>query len=86
MKLRRLASYPVIALIKVYRYAISPFLGSNCRFQPSCSAYAEEAIQRHGLFRGTGLAIRRVLRCHPWGKSGYDPVPESDEKHIDRVS
>ena len=65
----------LLALITVYRYAVSPFLGQRCRFHPSCSAYAVEAIQRHGAFKGGWLALRRIGRCHPWGKSGYDPVP-----------
>ncbi|MFL6551281.1 MAG: membrane protein insertion efficiency factor YidD [Povalibacter sp.] len=64
------------ALIRTYRYLISPMLGSNCRFYPSCSCYAEEALQTHGVVRGTYLAGRRILRCHPWHPGGYDPVPE----------
>ena len=62
-------------LIRAYRYALSPLLGPNCRFYPSCSCYAEEAIERHGALKGCGLAARRILRCHPWHPSGYDPVP-----------
>ena len=65
----------LLALIAVYRYAISPMLGRNCRFMPSCSEYASEAIHRHGSVRGGWLALRRVLRCHPWNPGGYDPVP-----------
>lgn len=65
----------LVWLIKIYRYAISPFLGARCRFEPSCSAYAVEAIERHGVLRGIKLAVRRVLRCHPWNPGGYDPVP-----------
>lgn len=61
--------------LKAYRYAISPMLGSNCRFVPSCSAYAVEAIERHGALKGTWLATRRVVRCHPWCDGGHDPVP-----------
>ena len=66
---------PLIALVKLYRYAISPMLGSNCRFDPPCSEYALEALQRHGACKGTWLATRRVGRCHPWHPGGYDPVP-----------
>lgn len=63
--------------IKMYRLAISPLLPRCCRFHPTCSAYAAEALQRYGLAGGGRLALRRVLRCHPFGGSGYDPVPES---------
>lgn len=65
----------LLGLIAGYRYAISPMLGRNCRFMPSCSEYASEAIHRHGSVRGGWLALRRVLRCHPWNPGGYDPVP-----------
>lgn len=73
--LRMLLAAPLIALVKVYQYAISPMLGSRCRFDPSCSQYAVEALRRHGAFKGSWLAIRRVGRCHPWHPGGYDPVP-----------
>jgi len=66
---------PLIWLVQVYRYAISPMLGRSCRFHPSCSEYAIEALERHGLLKGSLLAIRRVGRCHPWHPGGYDPVP-----------
>lgn len=71
----------LIALIKVYRYALSPFLGPHCRFTPSCSSYAIEALQQHGLLKGGGLSIKRLMRCHPWSEGGYDPVPPRDEKN-----
>ncbi len=58
-----------------YRLCISPLLPPSCRFTPTCSQYAVEAIKKHGPFKGGKLAIRRILRCHPWGGSGYDPVP-----------
>jgi putative membrane protein insertion efficiency factor len=67
---------PLRLLIRLYRYAISPMLGSNCRFHPSCSEYAEEAIGRHGSLRGSWLAARRIACCHPWHAGGYDPVPD----------
>ena len=67
--------YVVLALLKFYRLAISPFLGRHCRFHPSCSAYAIEAVERHGAVKGGWLGLRRILRCHPWNAGGYDPVP-----------
>jgi uncharacterized protein len=63
------------ALIRAYQLILSPFVGPACRFAPSCSEYALTAIVRYGLFKGSILAMRRLLRCHPWGGSGYDPVP-----------
>ena len=65
--------------VKLYRIAISPWLGINCRFQPTCSEYTIEALREHGALRGTWLAGKRIGRCHPWGGSGYDPVPGTDE-------
>lgn len=64
------------ALIRVYQYAVAPLLRGRCRYLPTCSHYALEAIERHGALKGTALAGRRLLRCHPWGGEGYDPVPE----------
>lgn len=65
----------VTVLIRCYQIVVSPLFGSVCRFAPSCSAYAIEAIKRHGLVRGGILAVRRLLRCHPWNEGGFDPVP-----------
>ena len=65
-----------ILLIKAYQFIISPILGRNCRFSPTCSNYAKQSIESHGLFKGVNLSIRRLVKCHPWGKSGYDPVPD----------
>jgi putative membrane protein insertion efficiency factor len=65
----------LVFLIQAYRYTLSPMLGRSCRFFPSCSEYAIEALQRHGAVRGTWLAVRRITRCHPWHPGGYDPVP-----------
>ena len=70
----------LIALIRGYQWFISPLLGNHCRFYPSCSEYAREAIERHGAVRGVWLAIRRVARCHPWHPGGIDPVPEPPPK------
>lgn len=69
----------LIAFISVYRYLISPLLGPHCRFHPTCSAYAVEAIEQHGPLRGTWMALRRIGRCHPFHPGGYDPVPCSHE-------
>ena len=69
----------ILALpVRAYRLILSPWVGHNCRYQPPCSTYALEALERHGALRGTRLAARRILRCHPWGGSGYDPVPDRD--------
>lgn len=65
----------LILLIGAYRYGISPFLGNNCRFYPTCSCYAQEAIVTHGSWRGLWLTARRLSRCHPWHEGGLDPVP-----------
>lgn len=65
-----------IGAIQVYRYILSPWLGPRCRYQPTCSAYAQEAVQRYGVIRGGWLALKRIGRCHPWGGFGYDPLPE----------
>ena len=62
-------------LIQLYRYTLSPVLGQNCRFEPSCSMYALEAIHTHGAAHGSWLATKRLCRCHPWHPGGYDPVP-----------
>lgn len=73
--LRKLLTYFLLLPIYFYKGAISPLTPPSCRFTPSCSTYAVEALRRHGPFKGLYLAIRRILRCHPWGGSGYDPVP-----------
>jgi putative membrane protein insertion efficiency factor len=63
--------------IKLYRYTLSAVMGRRCRFLPTCSEYADEAIGRHGAVQGSWLAAKRICRCHPWGGSGFDPVPEA---------
>ena len=68
-------------LIRGYRYLISPMLGSHCRFYPTCSHYALDAIEHHGALKGTWLAGARLLRCHPWHPGGYDPVPPPKQKN-----
>jgi len=71
----QILSWPFILLIKIYQYVISPAIGPKCRFTPTCSQYAITALQKHGLIRGTLLAVRRISKCRPGGGSGYDPVP-----------
>jgi putative membrane protein insertion efficiency factor len=66
---------PFIGLIKLYQWVISPMIGPKCRFTPTCSSYAIQALQKHGLIKGLWLAVKRISRCHPWGGSGWDPVP-----------
>jgi putative membrane protein insertion efficiency factor len=75
----------LIFLISIYRYTLSPLLGPSCRFHPSCSCYAAEAIGRHGALRGASLALRRIARCHPWNPGGYDPVPDAAPTPINRT-
>lgn len=72
---RRALTLPFIVLVRFYQLCISPLTPPSCRFTPTCSQYALEALRRHGLFRGGWLAVRRIAKCHPWGGSGYDPVP-----------
>ena len=66
---------PLVGLIRIYQFTVSPLLGSRCRFYPSCSDYAVEAMRRHGAWSGLWLALRRVAHCHPWHPGGFDPVP-----------
>ncbi|MEK9787440.1 MAG: membrane protein insertion efficiency factor YidD [Flavobacteriaceae bacterium] len=66
---------PLLLIIKVYQNFISPLLPPSCRFQPSCSQYAKEALIKYGLLKGCFLAVKRISKCHPWGGSGYDPIP-----------
>lgn len=73
--LRAAPGVAAILLIRVYQWVLSPWLGPACRYEPSCSHYAAQAIDRHGLLRGSALAARRLARCHPLGASGFDPVP-----------
>ena len=73
--MKRLLSYLLLLPIYFYRKCISPMTSPSCRFTPTCSQYAVEAIKKHGPFKGLYLAVKRILRCHPWGGSGYDPVP-----------
>ncbi len=72
------------ALVTVYRYTLSPLLGPRCRYEPSCSQYALEALGEHGALLGGWLAVRRIARCHPWGGHGYDPVPHRHPHSLPR--
>ncbi|MBA6413660.1 membrane protein insertion efficiency factor YidD [Parahaliea sp. F7430] len=71
----------LILLISVYQACLSPFLGNRCRFFPSCSSYAQQAIAEHGVIKGTGLTLRRLSKCHPWHEGGLDPVPPCKHTH-----
>lgn len=77
--LKKLFIAPFIFLVRVYQTVISPFTPATCRYQPTCSHYTVEALQKHGLLRGGKLALKRIFSCHPWGGSGYDPVPEKNK-------
>lgn len=73
--LRKILTYLLLIPIYFYRVALSPLKPQSCRYTPTCSAYAVEALKKHGPFRGFWMALKRILSCHPWGGSGYDPVP-----------
>ncbi|MCK0137529.1 membrane protein insertion efficiency factor YidD [Aliiroseovarius sp. F47248L] len=73
------AAYLLSLPIRAYRMVLSPWVGWSCRYQPTCSAYALEALQKHGAIKGGWLATKRIARCNPWGSCGYDPVPGSDQ-------
>lgn len=75
MTLTSLLRHAALLPVYFYKACISPMLPPSCRYTPTCSEYAVEAVMRHGIFRGGWLAVKRILRCHPWGGSGYDPVP-----------
>ncbi|TET96904.1 MAG: membrane protein insertion efficiency factor YidD [Candidatus Zixiibacteriota bacterium] len=67
-------AYPLIFVLYLYRFTLSPLIGNNCRFHPTCSQYAEQALRKYGALRGSIKAVRRLLRCHPWHEGGYDPI------------
>lgn len=73
--LHRIVRWKLLLVIKVYQSVISPWIPASCRYTPTCSAYAKEAIEKHGSIKGLVLTIKRIGTCHPWGGSGYDPVP-----------
>jgi uncharacterized protein len=74
--------WALIGFLRAYRLVISPLYGQVCRYHPSCSAYALDAVTTHGSMRGTWLAVRRLARCHPWAAGGYDPVPPRTSSRV----
>mgnify|MGYP001370804486 FL=1 len=79
--LNKIVTFPLVLLIRGYQLIVSPILGSNCRFMPTCSEYALESLKAYGLIKGTFLTIKRIGKCHPWGSHGYDPIPTKMEKN-----
>jgi putative membrane protein insertion efficiency factor len=79
--LKKILIFPLVILVRFYQIAISPYTPSSCRYQPTCSHYTVEALKVHGLFKGGLMSIKRIGSCHPWGGSGYDPVPPKEEKN-----
>jgi len=73
--LKKILTFPFLAIIWLYQNYISPFTPKTCRYEPTCSHYTKEALQKHGVIKGSWLGIKRIFSCHPWGGSGYDPVP-----------
>jgi len=74
--LSNVVKFILLSLIRLYQILLSPFFGKQCRFNPTCSKYSEEAINKHGSYKGLILTIKRLFKCHPWGASGHDPVPD----------
>ncbi len=83
--MKRLMSKFLILLIRIYQGGISPLFPATCRYQPTCSAYGVEAIQKHGPWKGGKLAVKRICSCHPWGGQGYDPVPDPPKERTHNV-
>jgi putative membrane protein insertion efficiency factor len=75
MRFKSLVQFPFILMIRIYKYLLSPLLPNACRYNPTCSQYAEEAIKKYGILKGIFLGAKRIARCHPWGGHGYDPLP-----------
>ncbi len=78
--INKLISHILVFLIKLYQIIISPLLGQNCRYLPTCSEYSTQSIKEHGVIKGITLSIKRIAKCHPWGGHGYDPVPKKVEE------
>ena len=79
--LNKIVTFPLVLLIRGYQLIVSPMLGSNCRYMPTCSEYAKESIKAYGLIKGSFLTIKRIGKCHPFGGHGYDPIPTKMEKN-----
>ena len=77
--LKKILIFPFVLLVRIYQTLISPLTHATCRYQPTCSYYTLEALKKHGLLKGGKLAVKRIFSCHPWGGSGYDPVPDKDD-------
>ncbi len=75
MRFKNVVQFPFILMIRFYKYILSPLLPNACRYNPTCSQYAEEAIKKYGIFKGIFIGAKRIARCHPWGGHGYDPLP-----------
>ncbi|AEW85148.2 membrane protein insertion efficiency factor YidD [Flavobacterium columnare NBRC 100251 = ATCC 23463] len=75
MNLKTILTLPLVFLVRIYQYVLSPLMPATCRYQPTCSHYMVDALRKHGPLKGLWLGTKRILRCHPWGGSGYDPVP-----------
>ena len=78
--LNKIITFPIIIIIRIYQLIISPLLGSNCRFMPTCSEYAMESLKSYGLIKGLFLTVKRIGKCHPFGGRGYDPIPKKGKK------
>jgi len=79
--LNKVIIFPLVLLIRGYQLIVSPILGSNCRFMPTCSEYAMESLKTYGLIKGAFLTVKRIGKCHPWGSHGYDPIPTKMENN-----
>jgi putative membrane protein insertion efficiency factor len=80
MTLKNILIFPFVLLVRFYQVAISPYTPSSCRYEPTCSQYTIEALRKRGLITGLWLSLKRIFTCHPWGGSGYDPVPNKNNK------
>ena len=78
--INRIFIFPVIVFIRIYQLFISPIIGQNCRFQPTCSEYTIGCLKQFGIIKGTFLSLKRISKCHPWGNQGYDPIPSKFEE------